>query len=83
MADEETPVKDVKEAVVPDAEETTPDKEVIPPVVNDEPEDDIRSIVNEVRTRVDELTEAVASLAPNGPVDTKPVKKPWTHWGSR
>ena len=42
-----------------------------------------RSEFDSLRTSVDELTSQVQDLTQRGEQDTTPVRKPWTHRGSR
>jgi hypothetical protein len=69
------------DTVVPDPKETTPEPEKIPPVVTSpvQADDNIKSALDELRSRVDELTESIAHVT--GESDSKPTKRPWTHWG--
>jgi hypothetical protein len=80
---ENEPEKDVKEVVPTEPKETTPDPEVTPPAVTEKPDDDVKSLVHSLAEKVEELSATVASLAPVTPQDTGPVRKPWTHYGSR
>lgn len=80
--DDDKPEKDIKETVVPDPEETTPEPHVTPQAVNDKPDDDIRELVEGVMKRVDDLAETVSTVVQRVEPDTRPVKRPWTHWGN-
>lgn len=80
MAQPNEPVKETVEH----PETVQPVKEVPPPVTEhpEEAKDDLKETVEAIAAKVEELTVAVAGIAP-GPSDTSPVKRPWTHWGSK
>ena len=52
------------------------------PVRPAESHDDLRETVSSLSTKVDELSSLVMGLAP-AQQDTKPTRKPWTHWGNK
>lgn len=86
MADEEKtesePVKDVEEATPTKPEDTTPAPEAVPPTANTDADKDLRSIVEGLSETVQGLAETVNTIVAKASPDSRPVKRPWTHWGS-
>lgn len=79
----ETPVQD---AVPTKPEETAPTTETPPPVTPPaRADDDIRSVVSDLSSKVEELTGLVTGVIATGAAvqDSTPVRKPWTHWGGK
>lgn len=81
---EKTPVAEVVEKPedINPAPETTPDPVAKP----EESNDDLRSVVDGLVETVTGLKETVDGLIAVGGetvADTAPVRKPWTHWGSK
>lgn len=46
-----------------------------------ETHDDLRTVVNSLAAKVDDLACTVESMA-QIEQDSSPVKRPWTHWGN-
>lgn len=63
----------------PPAPEPTPP----PPAATPTPQhEDMSARMGQVESAIVALTDAVAKMVPQV-VDKAPVRKPWTHWGSR
>lgn len=83
MSDNDTSVQD---AVTTDAQDTqaTP---TVPPAVTPAPAaaDDLHAVVSQLSAKVEELTGMVTAViaSGNGKQDSTPVRKPWTHYGSK
>jgi len=58
----------------------TGETEITPPPVAKPEGDDIRDIVNNLATKVDELSTKVLEMT-TVEHDSKPTNRPWTHWG--
>lgn len=44
---------------------------------------ELRTQVNELSEKVNELTGLVQLVLEKGEPDTTPVRRPWTHWGNK
>lgn len=69
--------------VVPEEEETTPVPASTPPTVPANPDNEVKESLSTITSRLDELTNTVATILTKTEPDTTPVKRPWTHWGSK
>lgn len=81
-------MEDDKKPVPTEPEETAPTPESPPAVTPpQQANDDLRSLLNELSSRVEVLSETVTGIVESGNTstspDSTPVKKPWTQWGNR
>ena len=44
---------------------------------------ELRNLVQELIHKVQALEEVVGHIVAKGEPDSTPVRKPWTHWGTR
>lgn len=62
----------------PESHETPP----VPPHT-EHGQDELHQRVNTLSSKVDELAGMVESLTTQADTDSSPVRRPWTHWGSK